>query len=64
MNIIKQSNIKRAQNLKKLQIDNKLIYINNNQIKFNKFDKQKQYLSEQHIKFTSFLSYRKEMHDN
>ena len=64
LNIVKQSNIKRAQNLKKLQRDNKLIYITNNQIKFNKFDKQKQYLSEQLINFNSSLSYRKEKYDN
>ena len=64
INIIKDSNIKRIKNLKKLQRDNQLIYITNKQNKFKKFDKQKQYLSEEHINYNSNLSKRKEIYDN
>ena len=61
LDLIKQNNIKRMQNIKQNQRDNKLIWIINKAINFDKFEKQKNYLNEQLNNYNNNLKYKKEI---
>ena len=64
LNILKQNNVKRTRNIKSIEKENKLIELINKEIKNNIFEKQKQFLSEQHNNYNQSLSYRKEIYNN